>query len=342
MNSRERVVKTLNFEQADRVPRDLWYQPGVKMFRTNELEQFLEKYLLDFKEPDYKYGRLACERGTVGEVGEWVDEWGCIWNVGEPGVKGEVKEAPLADCSLVKSYNFPWNMLNQADFSKTNISCQTTDKFVKIQTRVRTFERMQFLRGTQNLLIDLGYKTKDVYYLRDMVHDFFKEEIKLWAKTDVDGIGFMDDWGSQRSLLISPDLWKSFYKPLYKEYCDICHTAGKYVFFHSDGYIEPIIPDLIELGIDALNSQLFCMNIEEIGAKYAGKITFWGEIDRQHILPFGTEGDVRNAVRRVRSALDENKGGVIAMCSWGVKDPRENIETVYDEWLKPRELTERI
>jgi hypothetical protein len=227
--------------------------------------------------------------------------------------------------------------LEEADLSEVNKSCAETDKFVKVGTEVRPFERMQFLRGTENLFLDLAYGVREGFILRDMLHNFFLKEMEMWAKTDVDGVSFMDDWGSQNSLLISPKLWREFFKPLYKDYCDILHSHNKFVFFHSDGHIEAIYPDLIEIGIDAINSQLFCMNIEELGRRYKGKITFWGEIDRQYILPFGTVEEVKSAVRRVRKALDTGRGGVIAQCEWGVKDPRENIEAVFEEWEKPLE-----
>jgi hypothetical protein len=167
-----------------------------------------------------------------------------------------------------------------------------------------------------------------------MLHEFFLRDVEMWAKTDVDGIGFMDDWGAQSSLLISPDLWRAVFKPMYRDYCDIIKGSGKYVFFHSDGHIMDIYPDLIEIGVDAVNSQLFCMDIEEIGRRYKGKITFWGEISRQDILPFGTVTDVREAVYRVRRAHDDGRGGVKAHCEWGVRDPKENIETVFEAWLE--------
>jgi uroporphyrinogen decarboxylase len=112
--------------------------------------------------------------------------------------------------------------------------------------------------------------------------------------------------------------------------------AGKHVFFHSDGMIADIIPDLVEIGVSALNSQLFCMDIEEIGRRFKGRITFWGEIDRQHVLPFGTPDQARAAVRRVRAALDDGTGGVIAQCEWGLRDPFENIAAVFEEWSVPR------
>ena len=156
-----------------------------------------------------------------------------------------------------------------------------------------------------------------------------------WAKTDVHGVQFMDDWGSQTALLISPARWRELFKPLYREYAAILRKAGKYVFFHSDGHIRAILPDLIEIGVSALNSQLYCMDIEEIGSTFAGKITFWGELDRQHIQPFGTPTEVRAAVRRIRRALDRNSGGVIAHTEWGKLDPYENIDAMFDEWQRP-------
>jgi hypothetical protein len=79
------------------------------------------------------------------------------------------------------------------------------------------------------------------------------------------------------------------------------------------------------------------MDIEDLAAKYKGKITFWGEIDRQFIMPFGTTDEVREGVRRVRRVLDDGTGGVIAQCEWGVRDPMENVLAVFDEWGKTQD-----
>jgi uroporphyrinogen decarboxylase len=145
----------------------------------------------------------------------------------------------------------------------------------------------------------------------------------------------MDDWGTQISLLISPAAWRKHFKPLYKEYCDIIHKAGKFVFFHSDGFTEAIYDDLIEIGVDAYNSQLFCMNIEGLAEKYKGKVTFWGELDRQTILPFGSEEDVRESVRRIKKAmLTPKHTGFIAQLSWETVTPLSNVIAAYDEYNK--------
>ncbi len=334
MTGRDRVKRTLRFEKPDRAPRDLWNLDFVTMHRKDELDAVLEKYPRDFIAPDVKYGKGELERPMQGEIGSYVDEWGAVWEVAEPGVAGEVKKPPLEDWNALQTLKPPWEILEKADFSRASESCAKTDLYVRAGTSVRPFERMQFLRGSENLFMDLGYGVPEIYKLRDMLHDFYCKELEIWAKTDVDGVSFMDDWGTQLALLISPKQWREFYKPLYKDYCDILRGAGKDVWFHSDGFIQAIYPDLIEIGVDAVNSQLFCMNIEEIAAEHKGKITFWGEIDRQNILPWGSVEDVREAVRRVRKAFDSGDGGVIAQCEWGVNDPRENIEAVFETWLE--------
>ena len=334
MDSRERVTRTLRFEEVDRVPRDLWALPGVTEGRADEYQAFLRRFPMDFGWPGAVYGQGKRCRGTPSHVGEYTDAWGCGWSVAEFGVVGEVKHPALADWSALDSYQPPWELLDQADFSKVSANCAASDRFMLGGGETRPFERMQFLRGTQNLFLDLAYGSSEVHRLRDMLHEFFLHEMRMWAATDVDGVSFMDDWGAQHALLISPDLWRSFFKPLYRDYCDILHAAGKFVFFHSDGNIEAIYPDLIDIGVNALNSQLFCMDIEGLGRKYAGKVAFWGEIDRQTVLPFGTVDEVRRAVRRVAGALmpGGRRTGVIAQCEWGKRDPRENVEAVYEEW----------
>jgi uroporphyrinogen decarboxylase len=334
MTSRERVIRTLQFDRPDRAPRELWVLPGVPQQRGAELASLLAQFSMDFAEPVARYGASARAAGTPNAVGEYTDPWGCVWSVAEDGVVGEVTRAPLEEWGQLEAFQAPYELLDGADFSQTNAACAATDRFVRAGTGIRPFERMQFLRGTENLLLDLAVLPDELFRLRDLVHAYFLREMAMWAQTDVDGVSFMDDWGAQHSLLIAPALWREFYKPCYKAYCDIARSHGKYVFFHSDGFIEPIYEDLIEIGVHAVNSQLFCMDIEGIAARHKGKITFWGEIDRQHVLPFGSVEEVRDAVRRVRAAFDDGAGGVIAQCEWGLRDPKENIVAVFETWLK--------
>lgn len=324
MTSRERVRNALEFKEVDRIPIENYHE-GI-----NEL------YASDVWSPTFKYGK-GQRSGVVNRKGSWVDEWGCVWVAAEEDVKGEVKHSPLNDWAAFDRFQPPWDVLDEADLSMVDRQCHESDKFMISfwDTAASPFQRMQFLRGTENLFLDLAYGDVNVYKLRDMVHEYLMRQLNMWVRTAVDGIHIEDDWGAQHSLLISPKLWREFYKPLYKDYCDLAHSYRKYVLMHSDGYIMEIIPDLIEIGVDAVNPQLFCMDIEELAKLYHHKIAFWGEIDRQYLLPFGTEAEVRAGVRRVANAfLPYGRTGIVGQCSWGKDMKRENILAAYDEWSK--------
>jgi len=350
MTGRERVIKAVEFDYPDRVPRDLWWLPAVEMTQKKELESLLERIPMDIGTPKFKIGISNRQKGqptilvpgshppiALPRKGKYVDEWGSVWYISEDGVIGEVKEPALDDLSKIDKFSPPWEYLESTDLSEVNKSCAESEKFMLSDVCARPFERMQFIRGTERFFIDLAYGNKEIFKLRNMVHEYNLKHIKMWLKTDVDGILIMDDWGAQSSLLISPSLWRKFLKPLYKEYSDLIHKYGKYVFFHSDGYIEEVFDDVIEIGIDAVNSQLFCMNIERLGEKYKGKITFWGEIDRR-LLFFSDVNKITAAVHRVRKALNDGRGGVIAQCEWGKNNPVENIEAVFNAWSEPLNL----
>ena len=335
MTSRDRVLKTLAFSGPDRAPRHLWNLPGVELFRGVELARLRAQYPDDFTSAGVAYGSAARASGSPYRKGSYTDEWGCVWEVYEEGVVGEIKKPLLADWSALDSLRPPREILS-LDWSAADAARAASDRFILNGTTVRPFERMQFLRGTENLYMDMAWGDARFLRLRALVHEFFLEELALWAARDGDGISFMDDWGTQQSLLISPAMWREYFKPLYAEYARIIAAGGKAVFFHSDGNIESILPDLIEIGVTAINSQLFCMDIEAIARRHRGQVTFWGEIDRQRTLPFGTPDDVRAAVMRVRRALDDGRGGVIAQCEWGNRDPYQNIAAVFETWQEPR------
>jgi uroporphyrinogen-III decarboxylase len=272
---------------------------------------------------------------TVGEEyerGLYVDEWGCRFESRQAGIIGEVKDPLLKDWREVDAVRFPAERLS-LDVERVDAYCAASEAFVYSYPLIRPFELLQFIRGPENLYLDLAERPEALFVLIGRLHDFFKTELELWASTEVDALFFADDWGSQKSLLISPGLWREVFKPLYRDYAEIAHRHGKYAFMHSDGQITEIFPDLIEIGVDAVNSQVFCMDVEELGRRFAGRITFWGEVDRQRLLPYGTPADVAVAVRTAAKAFWRN-GGAFAQCEFGIGARPENVAAVFDAWNK--------
>ena len=345
MTSRERVERALRHENPDRAPRELWALPGIDMFRRDEMVALLARYPSDFvgpdvthgTGPDVRYGTGYRTRGTPNVIGTYVDEWGCPFTVAEQGVIGEVKSPPLAEWSALDNLRPPDEILELADLSRVDAGCAATDKYVKAGTTVRPFERMQFLRGSENLFMDLAWGVPEVMRLRDLVHEFFLREIEMWTKTDVDAISFMDDWGAQNRLLISPAMWRELFKPLYADYCRPDPRAQ--ASMSSSTPTATSSPSSRTSSRSAwMRSTLSCSawTSRRSAAASSGRITFWGEIDRQRVLPFGTVEDVHAAVRRVRAALDDGSGGVIAQCEWGNDVSAESVAAVFETWLEPR------
>jgi hypothetical protein len=296
---------------------------------------FNERWPGDFWQPNV--GRQPAKRvkGNPTGIGLYVDEWGCEFENIQEGVIGEVKHPMISDWSKLDLVQPPTELL-VVDKDAVNAACRGSDKYTLASGWARPFERMQFLRGTEALYYDLADEPAELHELIRRVHEFNCKQYEIWAKTECDALMMMDDWGSQRSLLISPDQWRRLFKPLYAEYVRIAHDNGKHFWMHSDGYIMDIYEDLIEIGLDAVNSQLFCMDTEEIGRRFAGRITFWGEIDRQHILPYGSPQEVRAAVEKVVKHLWRPEGGCVAQFEFFGAVPMANADAVYQSW---RDLT---
>ena len=333
MTSRELVIKTLNHEAVPRAPRDLWIPAGDDPTRSGEVAEMNVRFPSDIIQPDVPAAHKKAPTKSS-KTAEYTDAWGCVWHTVEKDSPPELKHSPLSEPGKIATYEPPAALLDRARFAKVNKSCQTTSRFVLAWSEVRPFDRVRFLRG-EPALVDLARGTKDIRGLLAMLHDHACKELELWADTDVDGVVFYDDWGTADGLLVAPEMWREMFRPLYREYCKILHAKDKFAFFHSNGHVLDIFGDLVRAGVDAIHCQLDLMGVERLAKRYRGRVTFWGEMDRQRLLNPGTPEEFREAVLAVRRALDFGSGGVIAQCQW---DPGVRIQTVaafYEQWLVP-------
>lgn len=195
------------------------------------------------------------------------------------------------------------------------------------------FEQMQQLVGFENLLVALTLQTPEVYRLRDDLLKFNLAWLDKWLENDYQGLHFADDWGSQDNLLIPPDLWRSFFKPVYREMFSKVKNHGLDVWFHSDGNILEIMPDIIELGVDVINCQASVMDINEL-KRYAGEIAFRTDIDRQKVLPFVSPHEVKEYVSGLFHNLGTPDGGIIACGEISEDVPLENIKAMYEAFIE--------
>jgi uroporphyrinogen decarboxylase len=332
MTSRELVIKTLNHEPVPRVPRDLWIPTGEDSVRADELAEMNVRYPSDVLTSEVVPFHA---KPAHGKSGDFTDAWGCVWHASHDNLTTELKHSPLADASKIASCQLPAGLLDRSRFAKASKLCPTTNRFVLAWSEVRPFDRLRFLRGTDAAMVDLARGTKEIRNLLAMLHDFACKELELWASTEVDGVGFRDDWGSPDGLLIAPEMWRELFRPMYRDYCKILHAHDKFVFFHSNGDIFDLFGDLVKLDVDAIHSQLHLMNAERLAKRYRGRVTFWGEVDCQDLQNPERVKEFLETSMAVRKALDFGHGGVIAQCPWNHGVRIQTIASFFEQWLVP-------
>jgi len=332
MTSKERVLRSLHFHNPDQTPRDIWVLPAAFCVHGDKLRLLASNDNLDFarvpfSDPTYD--------ASIYKPGEFTDIWGCGWQNRQYGIIGEVKSWPLADNSSIDTYHSPAKIFRETGSSMyaqcSDFLRSYEDKFL-LCGWLSVFERMQYLRGTANLFMDIAEESNEFYKIREIVWEYALEYVKAVCKIDFNAFIIGDDWGSQRAMLISPSAWRKLFKPVYKDIIDYILSMGKDVFFHSDGYILDLYDEWLSLGVAAVNTQINCMGINNVAEKVRNRLCLWGELDRQHVMPQGTAADVMDMVDSIKAAV-ESGGGLIGQFEVNKDMPWENVKAAYDRWV---------
>ena len=337
MKSRERVKRSINFSCPDRPPISHAILPAAKIHHGEELEEILDKVHEDFGWellPDLKREEFPAQY----RKGENYDDFGTLWSTTEEGICGIPVEWPLADFSRYDNFSWPEfsagpprGRLYSGHMAGFNNNYYSRGGWITF------FEQMQQLRGMENLFMDLACRAGTLYRLRDDLLEFNLKWIDKWLKYEYDGLHFADDWGTQSSLMISPGLWRHFFKPVYKAMFEKVTGAGVDVHFHSDGYTADIIPDLIDIGVKVLNCQASVIGLDYLKKNFAGKVCFRTDLDRQRILSGGTPDEVREHVADMFDHLGTETGGVIGCGEISRDTPLANIRAMYEAFADYRQ-----
>ena len=248
------------------------------------------------------------------------DEWGTIWGFGDiVGLIGEVVKYPIKDISDLKKYEIPDPKAPGRLDRFTQEIENNKDKYILAVMGSSLFERLHFLLGFNETLINIIKNPKEIEYFLDRLVDYnigLIRNISSNLNGKVHAIIGSDDWGTQKSTFINPEIWRKMFKPRYKKISDEIHKNNLDFWFHSCGKIEEIIPDLIEIGVDVFQllqpSSVF--GIKEFGNKFAGKACFGLYIDIQSTAVYGTEEEIiEEAADLVNYWSNEYGSGVIAI-----------------------------
>ena len=321
MKHRDRVSTALQHQEPDRCPMQISFTPefAVRLEadlkikgqglhnphgggNTYELERLLDQDML-LTSVGWVNGYY---QDGYQDVESYQDEWGVTWKTIEyktrfgTGKYTEPAGHPLEDDRALETYSPPDPQRPGLYAEARQVIRDYKDEYWIVGVTPTTiFETAWALRGFERLLIDMAIDPEKAECVLEIPFRYHMAVTQNLVKLGVDMIWLGDDVGEQRAMLMSPEMWRKYLKPRMAELTDSLRAINPQIkiAYHSDGVLYPIIPDLIEIGIDVLNPiQPLAMDPLKLKEDYGDRLCFWGSMDIQQTLPFGTPEDVKKEV----------------------------------------------
>lgn len=330
MNSRERVQRAIRFENPDRAPISHAVLPAAYLKYGEALAEILAEFREDFGW-DYMDDMRLEDYPAVYKKGRNVDEFGTVWNSEWLGVCGIPIGWPV-DLEHYDDFRWPDDFTAGPPRGRlySGHMMGFDDRWYARGAWITYFEELQQLRGMQNFFVDLAAESRNFYRLLDDLLAFNLRWIEKWVALEYDGLHFADDWGGQSGLMIKPETWRSIFKPRYAEMFRRVRDAGMDVWYHTDGQVREIFGDLIEIGVQVINTQVPVVGHDWLAKNVRGRVAIRTDIDRQRAMPFGSPAEVKEEVHRTFEACGTSHGGLIACGEVGPDAPLANIRAMYE------------
>jgi uroporphyrinogen decarboxylase len=327
LTHKERLRRALCYETIDRLPTQVNYTAGMgeKMARhfrvaVGDLPRYLDNHLVRV---DINHEKRLSEDGKA--IFDW---WGAGHDTGEEGYF--IRVNPLAETKDLDAFPWPDPYADHLyDDARRTIAEWGSEYFIVPNLGFALFERAWSLRGFEQLLTDIGEDHGYVGALLDRITVIQQALIEHFLALGVDGGYFGDDYGAQKNLLFSPASWRRLIKPRLAQLFAPFRERGLPVIMHSDGQIQKILPDLVEIGLTTLNPvQPEVLNHDWLRDNFGGKLSFYGGISTQTVLPNGTPGQVQAAVQDCLHSLAPYGTGLMLAPSHRMMTdiPLENVQ----------------
>lgn len=323
----------LNHEQSDRCPMQASFTPEFAVRLREDMEmQGRRAHNPHGGGNTYDLERTIGEDMLLTSVGwansyykddkAYTDEWGVGWDVQAyetpfgVGHYTEMVSHPLADDAAIQGYQAPDPLRPELYEASAQMLRDFKDDYWIVGVTVTTiFETAWALRGLEQLMDDMISDPDLAHHILDIPYHYHLSAAKKLVEMGVDMVWIGDDVGAQEHMLISPNMWRTYLKPRMASFIGELKSINPdvKVAYHSDGNVMPIIPELIEIGLDVLNPiQPASMDPAEIKRRFGDKLCFWGSIDEQHTLPFGTPAYVQAEVLERLKTIGKNGGLILA------------------------------
>lgn len=244
---------------------------------------------------------------------------------------------PLKGAGLNEILDYPYPTVPEGELDRLtqkiqNLRSNGLASFGFMQMTV--WEASWYLRSMEELMIDMMMEDEKASALLDKITQFAVSKAVTYAKAGTDILSLGDDIGTQTSIMLDVKLWETWLKPRLSAVIEAARSVNPdvLIFYHSCGHVTPFIDQLIEVGVDILNPiQPECMSFDEVHDKFGHKLSFWGTLGTQELLPFGTREEVlQTTISRLNKCGE--KGGIVIGPTHMVEPevPWENLTAIVD------------
>ncbi|MHC4887831.1 MAG: uroporphyrinogen decarboxylase family protein [Planctomycetota bacterium] len=340
----QNTLKAIRFERPEYIPVVFWINPACwHHYRPEVLFDLMAEHPILFGFPQ---GRIPPEfnpkNKQLPEIALWeragvpyTDAWGCVWETTDDGITGTVIRHPLEDWKAFESFPPPdpaeTNGITKIDWStikKRLLKAGSEGKhYVGGLEHGHTFQRLCYLRGYENLLLDMIDRQARFSRLIEMVETFNSGIVQRYLDAGVAMMCYPEDLGMQRGPMLSPEHFRTYIKPVYERLMTPVHKAGCLVHMHSDGDIRDLVDDLVLSGVDVLNLQDL---VNGIAANLKGRVCIDLDIDRQQITRFGSPEQIDTLIREEVEKLGSREGGLMMIYGLYPGVPLENVKALMD------------
>jgi hypothetical protein len=318
VTGKERVRRAIEFAGPDKVPhqkRDYWFLvhvPPQSWQPPDGSYPYLHPLIL--QSGVWKWEARE-DLEWLDEEREAIDEFGTVWRVSGAAPLGIPQKGPLEDgWHLLDGYSLP-DMKNRERFKLAEEWSRKLggDRYRLGVDGNSIWESFHFLRGFENAMTDLALHPEEVNRLLGMLTDMTLDIVDNFEKVGCDGFMLVDDWGTQNQSFISPRHFEQFFFPCYKRIADRCHESGMHCGMHSCGDLKPLVPLMIETGLDflQLDSPNMC-GVDWLSENAAGRLCLWCSVDIQTVYPTNDPEKIERYVKDLILKLGDRDGGLVA------------------------------
>ena len=331
MNHRTRMRGALLHQEIDRIPTQINYTGGMGRamadhfgITVDEVPGFLDNHMVRI---DLSHAPRLSDDGRI-----TYDWWGVGFDPEEEGYF--TSHNPLHDSTDLDAHVWPDPYApGLLDDAAAIIAADGGEHFITPNFGWALFERAWSLRGLDTFMMDMAL---DPTFSEDLLERITEIQLVLihrFIELGVDGGYFGDDYGAQKNMLFSPQMWRQLIKPRLARLFEPFREKDLPILLHSDGQIQEILPDLAEIGLTTLNPvQPEVLDHGWLQKNFAGRLTFYGGISTQTVLPYGTPDEVKRAIGDCAHTLAPKGTGLLLAPSHRMMTdiPMANVEAMLE------------